>query len=135
MYGPVPLATLPDSLDHLRIGKHRRCCHADPWPPRRHGPVAHFEVLGSSDRTDQSDESFHHLGIPQVHQHTKSNGQQALTSIPGSIHCAATPEDLKEQDELDEIASNNFLDTLAEVAMAVANRRLARNQKGDRLTE
>ncbi len=65
---------------------------------------------------------------------TKSNGQKALTSIPEGIHCAATPEDPNGQDELDEIAINNFLDTLAEVAMAIANRRLARNQKGEQLT-
>ena len=58
-----------------------------------------------------------------AHRHPKSNGQQALTSIPEGIHCAATPEDLNEQDELDEIAINNFLDTLAEVALAVARRR------------
>ncbi len=54
---------------------------------------------------------------------TKSNGQKALTSIPEGIHCAATPKDLKEKDELDEIAINHFLDTLAEVALAVARRR------------
>ncbi len=64
---------------------------------------------------------------------TKSNGHEALTSIPSGIHCAATPEDPKEQDKLDEIAIDHFLDTLAEVAMAVANRRLDRNQKGEQL--
>ena len=57
-----------------------------------------------------------------------SNGQKALTSIPEGIHCAATPEDLNEQDELDEIAINHFLDTLAEVALAVARRRQQLNQ-------
>ncbi len=65
----------------------------------------------------------------------KPNGQKALTSIPEGIHCAATPEDLNGQDELDEIAIDHFLDTLAEVALAVANRRLDRNQKGEQLTE
>ncbi len=59
---------------------------------------------------------------------TKSNGQKALTCIPRGIHCAATPEDPEENDELDEIAINHFLDTLAEVALAVATRRL--NRKG-----
>ena len=67
-------------------------------------------------------------------RHNKSNGHKALTSIPEGIHCAATPEDLDEQDELDEIAINNFLDTLAQVALAVANRRLAQNHKGEPLT-
>ncbi len=65
----------------------------------------------------------------------KSNGQKALTSIPEGIHCAATPEDPEENDELDEIAINHFLDTLAEVALAVANRRIARNPQGEQLTE
>ncbi len=65
----------------------------------------------------------------------KGKELKALTCIPEGIHCAATPEDLKEQDELDEIAIDHFLDTLAEVAMAVANRRLARNHKGEQLTE
>ena len=68
-------------------------------------------------------------------QQTKPNGHKALTSIPEGIHCAATPGDLKGQDELDEIAINHFLDTLAQVVLAVANRRLARNQKGEQLTE
>ncbi len=53
----------------------------------------------------------------------KDKGLKALTSIPEGIHCAATPEDPNGQDELDSIAINNFLDTLAEVAMAVARRR------------
>ncbi len=47
----------------------------------------------------------------------------ALTSIRRGIHCAATPEHPEEDDELDEIAINHFLDTLAEVALAVARRR------------
>ena len=43
-----------------------------------------------------------------------------LTSIPEGIHCAATH--LEDNDELDEIVINHFLDTLAEVALAVARR-------------
>ncbi len=65
----------------------------------------------------------------------KSNGQNALTSIPEGIHCAATQEDPKGNDELDDIAINHFLDTLKEVALAVANRKLAQNHKGEQLTE
>ncbi len=63
----------------------------------------------------------------------KDKELKALTCIPEGIHCAATPEDPEGNDELDEIAINHFLDTLAEVAMAIANRRLARNQKGEQL--
>ncbi len=70
-----------------------------------------------------------------VPRQTKSYGHQALTSIPEGIHYAATPEDPNEQDEVDEIAIDHFLDTLAEVAMAIANRRLARNQTGEPLTD
>ena len=50
----------------------------------------------------------------------------ALTGIHGRIHCAATP-DATEHDEheteLDRIAVDNLLDTLAEVALAIARRR------------
>ena len=62
-------------------------------------------------------------------------GLEALTSIGKPIHCAATPDAPEGQDELDKIAINHLLDTLAEVALAVANRRIARNQQGEQLTE
>ncbi len=54
---------------------------------------------------------------------TKSDDQEALTCIHRGIHCAATPDTLEGQDELDQIAIDNFLDTLAEVALAVAQRK------------
>ncbi len=49
--------------------------------------------------------------------------EKGLTSIHGRIHCAATPDTTEPEDELDSIAIDHFLDTLAEVAMAVARRR------------
>ncbi len=58
----------------------------------------------------------------------KRNRRTALTSIPRRIHCAATPDQTEEREELDEIDINHFITTLAEVAMAVATRRL--NRKG-----
>ncbi len=58
----------------------------------------------------------------------KPTGPEALTSIEKPIHCAATEEGLEDQDELDEIDINNFIHTLAEVAMSVAVRRLANKQ-------
>ena len=70
-----------------------------------------------------------------VQRKTKFDGQKASTSIPEGIHCAATPDDPNGQDELDEIAIDQFLDALVELALAVANRRLARNQKEEQLTE
>ncbi len=48
--------------------------------------------------------------------------RKALTSIGKPIHCAAIAEGLEDQDELDEIDISNFLDTLVEIALAVARR-------------
>ena len=53
----------------------------------------------------------------------ESGGENGLTPIHGRIHCAATPDTTEPEDELDSIAIDHFLDTLAEVAMAVARRR------------
>ncbi len=53
----------------------------------------------------------------------KTPGQEALTCIHQRIHCAATTDPLEEPDELDQIAIQSFLDTLAEVALAVAQRK------------
>ncbi len=61
----------------------------------------------------------------------KRNELEALTSIPRRIHCAATSAPEQDEDfvdELDEIEIDNFLTTLAEVAMAVATRRLTRKK-------
>ncbi len=61
----------------------------------------------------------------------KPSGEKALTSIPRRIHCAATEAPEQDEvfvDELDEIEVDNFLTTLAEVAMAVATRRLTRKK-------
>ena len=52
----------------------------------------------------------------------ESNDQEALTCIPG-IHCAATPDTLEGQDELDQIAIDNFLNTLADIALSIARRK------------
>ena len=50
----------------------------------------------------------------------------ALTRIHGRIHCAATPdapEHDEDETELDRIAIDNLLDTLAKIALAIARRR------------
>ncbi len=54
----------------------------------------------------------------------ESGGVNGLTPIHGRIHCAATPDTYDEQNgnELDQIAIDHFLDTLAEVALAIARR-------------
>ncbi len=61
----------------------------------------------------------------------KPDKRTALTNIPRRIHCAATDEpepDTDYQKELDENDINNFINTLAEMAMAVATRRLAKKR-------
>jgi hypothetical protein len=60
----------------------------------------------------------------------KENGQEnALTSIPPRIHCPATTDWVGGRDEIDEIAINNFLDALAQVALAVATRKLGKDHR------
>ncbi len=56
----------------------------------------------------------------------RSGTPDALTRIHRRIHCAATPDAHEHDDdetELDRIAIDNLLDTLAEVALAIARRR------------
>ena len=56
----------------------------------------------------------------------ESNVPDALTGIHGRIHCAATPdapEHDEDETELDRIAIDNLLNTLTEIALAIARRR------------
>ena len=55
--------------------------------------------------------------------------EEGLTSIPQSIHWPATPGAAKNNNELDLITIDTFLETLADVALAVARR----NTTGDQL--
>ena len=52
-----------------------------------------------------------------------SGEAKGLTCIRQRIHCAATTDGVGGTDELDQIAINNFLETLVEVALAVAARK------------
>lgn len=56
-----------------------------------------------------------------------SNGdsgvEKALTPIHTPIHCAATDENLDSENELDQIAIDNFLDALADITLAIIRRR------------
>ena len=53
---------------------------------------------------------------------------EELTSIPRSIHWPATPDVAGDNNELDRITVETFLDTLAEVAVAVARRKTTGDQ-------
>ncbi len=56
-------------------------------------------------------------------QPEESGGVNGLTPIHQRIHCGATPDPTEAENEVDQIAIDNFLGTLAEVAMAVARRK------------
>ena len=56
----------------------------------------------------------------------RSGVPDALTGIHGRIHCAATPDATgldEHETEFDRIAIDNLLDTLTEIALAIARRR------------
>ena len=53
---------------------------------------------------------------------TQKAAANGLTPIHARIHCAATQDAPGETDELDRIDIESFLNTLAEVAFAVARR-------------
>ena len=53
----------------------------------------------------------------------ESGGENGLTPIYRRIHCATTPHTIEDQNKLDQIAVDHFLDTLTEVALAIARRR------------
>ena len=55
-----------------------------------------------------------------------------LTSIPARIHCVATPEGVEPANEIDRILIDTFLETLSEVALAVAARDSEANQTDER---
>jgi hypothetical protein len=58
----------------------------------------------------------------------ESGRANELTSIPSGIHCPATTDGVGGLDEIDEIALEHSLDTLAQVALAIASRKAAQNQ-------
>ena len=53
----------------------------------------------------------------------ESGSLDGLTCIPQRIHCTATPDTNRDENELDRIAIDTFLDTIADIALAVARRR------------
>ena len=54
----------------------------------------------------------------------ENDSPEGLTCIHGRIHCAATPDtDELDLSETDQVIIDNFLDTLAEIAISVASRR------------
>ena len=60
----------------------------------------------------------------------ESGGVNGLTPIHRPIHCGATEPD-PDREELDNLDIRNFVNILAEVAMAIATRRLNKNGGAD----
>jgi hypothetical protein len=60
----------------------------------------------------------------------ESGSGNGLTPIPSRIHCPATTDWVGGRDELDEVAVEHLLDTLAQVALAIASRKLGKDQRG-----
>jgi hypothetical protein len=55
-------------------------------------------------------------------------GNNGLTGIPQGIHWRATTESTEGSLELDQIAVNHFLDTLTQVALSIASRKLSKER-------
>ena len=66
--------------------------------------------------------------INGVSPQEENGAEEALTPIHKGIHCAATPDTDDDANALHAIAVEHFLDTLAEVALAIARRRKQLNQ-------
>ena len=54
----------------------------------------------------------------------ESGSVNGLTPIHQRIHCAATPDTIADANQLAIITVDNFVDTLAEVALAIARRKI-----------
>ena len=61
----------------------------------------------------------------------ESGGPKALTRIPMRIHCGATPTEGNAASEAEQIMIDHFLETLTEVAMAVAQRQAEATDRGE----
>ena len=80
---------------------------------------------------------IHELGdldnIREFPRNVEDSAPNGLTGIPLPIHCPATQTSGRsEYDELDCIQIDNFLDTLADVALAIAAREQAETKNQDR---
>ena len=66
----------------------------------------------------------------------RNNHDTGLTCIHSRIHCAATPDTTEgEYTETDRIIIENFLDTLAEIALSVASRTVTEQDEWSRPNE
>ena len=68
---------------------------------------------------------------PEHTSREESGPANGLTCIHRRIHCAATTDsEGTGADEVEQIQINHFLETLADIALAVVARRVAQDQPG-----
>ena len=71
--------------------------------------------------------------IREFPRNVENSAPNGLTGIPTRIHCPATQASGRsEYDELDRIQVGSFLDTLADVALAIAAREQAETKNKER---
>ncbi len=91
------------------------------WLAMARRPTSHNRQRGQHrERTglkSQAEREVEQQPSPQ-----ESGPSNALTPIHRGIHCSATQDATEEISELDQMAIDNFIDTLAEIALAVAQR-------------
>ncbi len=69
---------------------------------------------------------------PDLTVQPSNSALNGLTGIPKSIHCPATQDECEAGYELNEIAIDHFLDTLAEIALSIAARELSEKHDQER---
>ena len=68
--------------------------------------------------------------VDNPHSSPESGPLNGLTSIPRRIHCAAT-QDIHQEIEIERLKVEEFLKTLAEIALSIARRKPNKNTKQD----
>ena len=63
---------------------------------------------------------------------SENDPSEGLTCIHARIHCAATHDGVEAESEVDRMTIDNFLETLSEVALAVAARESDSENKDER---
>jgi hypothetical protein len=64
--------------------------------------------------------------MPRRHKKQLTAQSEGLTRIRAGIHCSATTDTGAELDELEKMQVDHFLNTLAEIALAVASRQASK---------
>jgi hypothetical protein len=69
---------------------------------------------------------------PRIESADSDSSLNGLTSIHARIHCVATQDRVEPENEIDRIMIDSFLETLSEIALAVAARGTEAKQQDER---